>query len=420
MFRYTIDFPTNNVPASKILRNLGVKKFKYVGFGSSKKYISLEHGYEISFDHDMGFVQFNKELQNKIGAIMDQITDIVGAQRGDYTIMDNETNEEVCLDALNDEYPSSKFKSFRYYVRLYPNTAKPIQQAIMIAHPNIVLTDDQKEYKCEQFLMDIDGLDSVGFYFDDVCRINSTIYPVMKALNYKSFDYVVEWMDDGDKIKCEAHPECNYSSSEAHSEDYYNEVQDDESTCSSYCSSFEFHQAAAEKQDEDEVSNCSSYEFGRVTADEAEEWLAEMKLEQQQNYAVKYEIESDDEARIDDDSDDEWLPPAEQRQKHKASVQKKAENKSLKQRQKVARWFERAQKKANRTEQEKVAYAAKVDAIIADRRAKKVARLQAEQERLQAQKEKIQAVLERFEAEAEKEKQDKIQKKLQRLHRQLN
>jgi hypothetical protein len=381
MFRYSIDFPLNNVPASKILRNLGVKKFKYVGFGYSKKYISLEHGYEISFDHDMGFVQFNKELQNKIRAIMDQITDIVGAERGEYSIFDDETGKEVSLEDATGEY-----KQYRYYVRLYPNTAKPIQQAIMIAFPNIVLTDDAPGYECERFLMDIDGLDSVGFYFDNVCYINSTIYPVMKALNYKSFDYIVEWMDDGDKIKCEAHPECNYS----------------------------------EEEDEDEVSNCSSYEFGRVTADEAEEWLAEMKLEQEQNNAVKYDIESDDEARIDDDSDDEWLPPAELRQKHKESVQKKAENKSLKQQQKVARWFERVQKKANRTEQEKIAYAAKVDAIIADRRAKKAARLQAEQERLQAQKEKIQAVLERFEAEAEKEKQDIIQKKLQRLHRQLN
>ncbi len=283
MFRYSIDFPLNNVSASKILRNLGVKKFKYVG--SSKKYISLEHGYEISFDHDMGFVQFNNELQNKIGAIMDQITDIVGAERGEYSIFDDDTGKEVSFVT-------------------------------------------------------------------------------------------------GEEIECEADLD--------------------------------------EEQDEDVVSNCSSYEFGRVTADEAEEWLAEMNAEQ--NNYVKYDLESDDEARIDDDcaSLDEWLPPAEQRQKHKESIQKKAENKSLKQQQKVARWFERVQKKANRTEQEKVAYAAKVDAIIADRRAKKAVRLQAEQERLQAHQEKIQAVLERFEAEAEKEKQNRIQKKLQRLHRQLN
>lgn len=353
MFRYTIDFPLNNVPASKILRNLGVKKFKYVGFGYSKKYISLEHDYELSFDHDMGFLKFNIDLKDKIGAIMDQITDIVGAQRGEYTIMDNETDEEVCLDDLNTSI-SSERSCFRYSVRLYSNTAKSFQQAIMIAHHNIVLTDDDEEYECEQFLIDIDGNESVGFYFNqtklDINYINSIIYPVMKALNYKKFDYVVDDYVTGEEIECEA--------------DLVQE-QDDES---SYCSSFEFHEAAAaaaQKQyaskadDKDNKSNCSSYEFGQPTTEETEEWLDELVAEQDEYIDNVYNnIRETNYARLankptksykydDGSSSDEWLPPAEEKNKKRAT---KLANNTIAISQKSQQMAKKENKKNNKKE----------------------------------------------------------------------
>ena len=101
MFRYTVDFPLNKKTSTYIIKKLG----------------NLQYNYKLTFDHDIGFLKFNIELKNKIGAIMDQITDIVGAQRGEYTIIDNATGDEVCLDALNDEYPASEYKQYRY--RLY-------------------------------------------------------------------------------------------------------------------------------------------------------------------------------------------------------------------------------------------------------------------------------------------------------------
>jgi hypothetical protein len=453
MFRYTVDFPLNGKTATYILRNLVggngklvAKKFLHLGIGSAtfgKQYASLEHDYELSFDHDMGFLKFNIDLKYKISAIMDQITDIVGAQRGEYTVMDNETDEEVCLDALDDEYPSTsnKNKSFRYSVRLYPNNVKSIQEAIYTAHPNIVLTDCEQEYECEQFTIDIDSNESVCFYFNqtklDINYVNSIIYPVMKALNYKKFDYVVDDYRTGEEIECEGDfidedPDHGFKS---------DSEEDDESTCSSYCSSFEFHQAAAEKQDDDEVSNCSSYEFGQPTADEAEEWLNEMTnpvmiiavtSKSKPNYAAMCESDAED------DSDDEWLPPAEQRKKDRkiASAKKREEKRALKeevnriiQEQKAAIKAEKALKKANMTEEEKAAYAAKVEAIIADRRAKKAARLQTEEE---AKKEEelhkaaynemyaLEEVTARQEAKEELEKKERLFKKLQRLDRQLN
>jgi hypothetical protein len=446
MFRYTVDFPLNGKAATYILRNLVggkniSKKFEHLGIGSAtfgKQYASLDHNYELNFDHDMGFLKFNIDLKDKIGAIMDQITDIVGAQRGEYTIMDNDTDEEVCLDALNDEYPSNKNKSFRYSVRLFPNNVYSIQEAIYTAHPNIVLTDYEQEYECEQFTIDIDSLaeqKSICFYFNqtklDINYVNSIIYPVMKALNYKKFDYVVDDNRTGEEIECEGDfiaedPEHNFESNE-----------DDESTCSSYCSSFEFHQAAAEEQDDDEVSNCSSYEFGQPTAEEAEEWLAELVAEQDEYYRINdvtgrrepnYAAMCESDA--EDDSDDEWLPPAEQRKKDKAlaSAKKKALKEEVDQiihQQKVAKWFERANKKANMTEEEKTAYAAKVEAIIADRRAKKAARLQAEEEEelhkaAYNEMYALEEVTARQEAKEELEKKERLFKKLQRLHRQLN
>lgn len=350
MFRYTVDFPLNGKDATYILS----KKFEHLG-------------YELSFDHDMGFLKFNNDLKHKIGAIMDQITDIVGAQRGEYTIMDNETDEEVCLDALNDEYPSSnsKHNSFRYYVRLYPNNVKSIQQAICAAHPNIVLTDDEQEYECEHFTIDIDGNESVCFYFNqtklDVNYINSIIYPVMKALNYKKFDYVVDDYRTGKEIECEA--------------DFIDEDPEHGFVSHSYYED--------EEQDEDNESTCSSYEFGQPTADEAEEWLAELEEEQEQEeyiYNVYNNIRETNyadmcESDAEDNSDDEWLPPAEQRKKDRALAS--ANKRALKEEAKKA---EKALKKVNMTEEEKAAYAAKVEAIIADRRAKKAARLQAEEE----------------------------------------
>jgi hypothetical protein len=449
MFRYTVDFPLNGKAATYILRNLVggngkliAKKFLHLGIGSAtfgKQYASLEHDYELTFDHDMGFLKFNIDLKDKIGAIMDQITDIVGAQRGEYTIMDNDTDEEVCLDALNDEYPSTKNRSFRYSVRLYPNNVYSIQEAIYTAHPNIVLTDCEQEYECEQFLIDIDSLaeqKSIGFYFNqtklDVNYVNSIIYPVMKALNYKKFDYVVDDNRTGEEIECEGDfiaedPEHNFES---------DSEEDDESTCSSYCSSFEFHQAAAEKQDDDEVSNCSSYEFGQPTAEEAEEWLAELVAEQDEYYRINAVTGRREpnyaamcESDAEDDSDDEWLPPAEQRKKDRkiASANKKALKEEVDQiihQQKVAKWFERANKKANMTEEEKTAYAAKVEAIIADRRAKKAARLQAEEEELHKaaynEMYALEEVTARQEAKEELEKKERLFKKLQRLDRQLN
>jgi hypothetical protein len=454
MFRYTVDFPLNGKAAPYILRNLSggnsklaAKKFLHLGIGSAtfgKQYASLDHNYELNFDHDMGFLKFNIDLKDKIGAIMDQITDIVGAQRGEYTIMDNETDEEVCLDALNDKYPSSsnKNKSFRYSVRLYPNNVYSIQEAIYAAHPNIVLTDCEQEYECEQFTIDIDSLSeqkSICFYFNqtklDINYVNSIIYPVMKALNYKKFDYVVNDNRTGEEIECEGDfidedPEHGFES---------DSEQDDESTCSSYCSSFEFHQAVAKKQDDDEVSNCSSYEFGQPTADEAEEWLNEMTnpvmiiavtSKSKPNYAAMCESDAED------DSDDEWLPPAEQRAKERkiASAKKREEKKALKeevdriiQEQKEAKKAEKALKKANMTEEEKAAYAAKVEAIIADRRAKKAARLQAEvkkEEELHKaaynEMYALEEVTARQEAKEELEKKERLFKKLQRLDRQLN
>jgi len=458
MFRYTVDFPLNGKTATYILRNLVggngkliAKKFLHLGIGSAtfgKQYASLDHNYELNFDHDMGFLKFNIDLKDKIGAIMDQITDIVGAQRGEYTIMDNDTDEEVCLDALNDEYPSTsnKNKSFRYSVRLFPNNVYSIQEAIYTAHPNIVLTDCEQEYDCEQFTIDIDSNESVCFYFNqtklDVNYVNSIIYPVMKALNYKKFDYVVDDYVTGEEIECEAD---------------LDEEQDDESTCSSYC---------------------SSYEFGHVTADEAEEWLNEMEEEEQQNASAAEEQEQDEYYRInavtgrrepnyaamcesdaEDDNaslDDEWLPPAEQRAKESANKKaEKAKQKALKeeanqiiQEQKAAIKAEKALKKANMTEEEKAAYAAKVEAIIADRRTKKAARLQAEAEKeAKAEKENtfnkkptklqeeelhkaaynemyaLEEVTARQEAKkeiSELEKKEILFKKLQRLHRQLN
>lgn len=427
MFRYTVDFPLNGKAASYILRNLSggngklvSKKFKYVGFGFGKQYASLEHDYELNFDHDMGFLKFNIDLKDKIGAIMDQITDIVGAQRGEYTIMDNETDEEVCLDALNDEYPStsSKHNSFRYSVRLYPNNVKSIQEAIYTAHPNIVLTDCEQEYECEQFLIDIDGNESVGFYFNqtklDINYINSIIYPVMKALNYKRFDYVVDDNRTGEEIVCEA--------------DFIDEDPEHGFVSNSY-------------YEDDDESTCSSYEFGQPTADEAEEWLAELEEEQEQEeyiYNVYNNIRETNyadmcESDAEDNSDDEWLPPVEQRKKDR--VLASANKRALKEEAKKA---EKALKKVNMTEEEKAAYAAKVEAIIADRRAKKAARLQAEEE---VKKEEelhkaaynemyaLEEVTARREAKREekerkeriqKKLQKRIQKKLQRLHRQLN
>ena len=447
MFRYTADFPTNNIPSSKIMRKLGVKKFSYEGLGSalfSKVYVSLEHGYELSFDHDMGFVKFNNDLNDKIGAILDEITDIVGAKRGEYTIIDDATGDEVCLDALNDVYPASKYKRYRYSVRLFPNNAKSIKQSIMIALPNIVFSDDNDEetYNYEKYDIDLDGNESVCFYFTseklDINYINSIIYPVMKALGYRKFDYVVDDYATGEEIPCEAN-------------------------------------------DADQ-SSCSSYEFGQPTQDEAEKWLNEIDpyferqlyKEEQEQYIynvynnireTKYanmcesdaEEEDDDEwlppaeqrkkeaekkrkaneeekenklykeaynqmyaldevtakleSEEDNDSDDEWLPPAEQRKKDRkiASAKKRAEKKALKekieqeiQREKEAKKAEREAKKANMTEEEKAAYAAKVEAIIADRRAKKALRLQQEEQK------------------AIKEEIESLQKKLERLHRQLN
>jgi hypothetical protein len=368
--------------------------------------------------------------------------------------MDNDTDEEVCLDALNDEYPSTsnKNKSFRYSVRLYPNNVYSIQEAIYTAHPNIVLTDCEQEYECEQFLIDIDGLaeqKSIGFYFNqtklDINYVNSIIYPVMKALNYKKFDYVVDDNRTGEEIECEGDfidedPEHNFES---------DSEEDDESTCSSYCSSFEFHQAAAKKQDDDEVSNCSSYEFGQPTAEEAEEWLAELVAEQDEYYRINAVTGRREpnyaamcESDAEDDSDDEWLPPALESANKRAKERKiaSAKKRALKeevnriiQEQKAAIKAEKALKKANMTEEEKAAYAAKVEAIIADRRAKKAARLQAEAEKeAEIKKEEelhkavynemyaLEEVTARQEAKEELEKKERLFKKLQRLDRQLN
>lgn len=434
MFRYTVDFPLNGKTATYILRNLVggngkniSKKFEHLGIGYAlfgKQFASIEHDYQLNFDHDMGFLKFNIDLKDKIGAIMDQITDIVGAQRGEYTIMDNETDEEVCLDALNDEYPSSnsKYESYRYSVVLYPNNVKSIQQAIRAAHPNIDLTDDNLEHKYQQFIIDIDSLEeqkSVGFYFNqtklDVNYINSIIYPVMKAMNYKKFDYVVYDCRTGENIECEG--------------DFI------------VCEAEKDPEPGFESDSEDNESTCSSYEFGQPTADEAEEWLNEMKEEEQQNasaaeqeeyiYNVYNNIRETNYANMcesdDNDSDDEWLPPAEKRKKDRAlaSANKKAlkeeVNRIIKE-QKAAIKAEKALKKANMTEEEKAAYAAKVEAIIADRRAKKAARLQEEELHKAAYNEMyaLDEVAARQEAKEELEKKERLFKKLQRLHRQLN
>lgn len=446
MFRYTADFPLNNVPTSKIMRNLGVKKFKYVGLGSNKNYLSLEHGYELSFDHDMGFVKFNNELNNKIGAILDEITDIVGAKRGEYTIIDDATGDEVCLDALNDVYPASEYKQYRYSVRLFPANAKSIQQSIMIALPNIVLNDNEESYKFEKYDLEIDGNESVCFYFTsdklDINYVNSIIYPVMKALGYQKFDYAVDDYVTGEEIPCEG--------------DFIDEDPE-----------HSFSESESEAEQEDNKSSCSSYEFGQPTQDEAEEWLAEMedensaeeynrvrKEQKEYIYNVKYNIRETEYANMceseaeDEDSaslDDEWLPPAEQRKKDiKIANAKKrdlanANKKALKEQVAIELAKIKAEKKAlkeakkaNMTEEEKVAYAVKVEAIIADRRAKKALRLQAEKEEEKRQEEELYKAaynemyaLDEVEARREarkeaKEKQERIQKKLQRLHRQLN
>ncbi len=483
MFRYTVDFPLNGKTATYILRNLVggngkniSKKFEHLGIGSAtfgKQFASIEHDYQLNFDHDMGFLKFNIDLKDKIGAIMDQITDIVGAQRGKYTIMDNETNEEVCLDALNDEYPSSnsKHNSFRYSVRLFPNNVKSIQKSIYDEYHyivftydeyDIILTYNEQEYECEPFTIDIDGLaeqKSICFYFNqtklDINYINSIIYPIMKVLNYKRFDYVVDDYRTGEEIECEG--------------DFI--AEDPEH-------GFEFDS----EEDEDNESTCSSYEFGQLTAEEAEEWLNEM-VEEQQNYREQqqyyiYAIKNNKretnyanmcESDAEDDSDDEWLPPAEQKAKERANKKaEKAKQKALKekanriiQEEKALIKASKALKKANMTEEEKAAYAAKVEVIIADRRAKKAARLHARAEadaliadirakkaaKLQAEAEdkaiiadiraKKTARLQEEELhkaaynemyafdevaarQEEKEKKARIQKKLQRLHRQLN
>ena len=226
-YRYTIDFPLNNKSHNYIVKKLS-SDFKKV----DDCFVHSVHNYQLSFDYDMGFLKFDLNMKHFIIQTINRICDIVGANWGEYTIMDNELEEETSFEEIEAEEPVKEKPCYRYSVRLFPNNAKTIQQSIMIAIPNITIDSD--EYQCEQFHILINGNESVCFYFNlqklDIQYINSIIYPVMKTLGFQKFDYEVDDYRNDNSIPFEADFIAENGGEEYEEEDEFddNEEEDEE------------------------------------------------------------------------------------------------------------------------------------------------------------------------------------------------